>query len=70
MFMALERMHWSEIIPTLGRLHLGEIVDVTIGMAACEACSAAWNFGYQVKPRKTLFQLVGYRTFRMLALNT
>jgi hypothetical protein len=32
----------------IGRATLGGNFDVTNGRAACEACSAAWNFGYQL----------------------
>jgi hypothetical protein len=31
--------------PTSGLVNLGEIFNVTIGRAACKACSATWNFG-------------------------
>jgi hypothetical protein len=43
--------------PTLGGLHRGEIFNVTIGRAACEACSATWNLStnsaFALGPRKT-----------------
>jgi hypothetical protein len=43
--------------PTLGGLHLDKIFNVTIGRAACEACSATWildtNSAFVLGPRKT-----------------
>jgi hypothetical protein len=31
--------------PTSGGLHKGEVSDVTIWRAACEACSVTWKLG-------------------------
>jgi hypothetical protein len=46
-----------------------EIVNVAIGRAACEACSAMWNFGtnstFDLGPRRTLTELTGRRNFRI-----
>jgi hypothetical protein len=46
---------------------LGRIFNGTLGRAACEACSGTqhllWDKG---KRRKTLIELAGRRTFRML----
>jgi hypothetical protein len=40
---------------------------ITIGRAACEACSATWNLGtnpaFALGPGKTLIELAGRRTF-------
>jgi hypothetical protein len=42
---------------TLGRLHWGELLNVTIGRAICETCSATWNLdtnsAFTLGPRKT-----------------
>jgi hypothetical protein len=43
-----EGQHYGEISTNIGRATLGRNFDLTIGRAACEACSATWNFGYQL----------------------
>jgi hypothetical protein len=43
-----EGLHYGEIWTNIGRATLGRNFDVTIGRAACEACSATWNFGYKL----------------------
>jgi hypothetical protein len=47
--------------PTSGLIHYCEIFYVTIGRAACEACSATWNLGtnsaFALWPRKTTEKL-------------
>jgi hypothetical protein len=47
---------------TLGGLYYGEMFNVTIGRAACEACGATWNMGtnlaFALGPRKTTEYLV------------
>jgi hypothetical protein len=54
------------------RAILGRNFKLTIEKAAWEACSATWNLGTNSafalepgKPRKTLIELAGRRTFRM-----
>jgi hypothetical protein len=58
--------------PTSGGVHKGEILYVTFGRTACEACSATWNFGtssaFALGPSKlteNLIDLAGRRTLRM-----
>jgi hypothetical protein len=43
-----ERLHYGEISTNIGRATLGRNFDITNWRAACEACSATWNFGYQL----------------------
>jgi hypothetical protein len=44
-----------KFLSTIGRATLGRNVDVSIGRAACEACSAKWNMStnsaFAVRPR-------------------
>jgi hypothetical protein len=48
---------WTNFKLTLGGVHSGEIFNVTIRRAACEACSPTWNLGtdsaFALGPRKT-----------------
>jgi hypothetical protein len=66
--MELEGLHWNEIYSDIRRATLGRNFNITIGRAACEACSATWNLGtnsaFAQGPRKTLIELPGRRTFR------
>jgi hypothetical protein len=55
--MTLEALRYSDICSNIGRATLERNFDVTIGWAACEAWSAAWNFGinsaFALGPTKT-----------------
>jgi hypothetical protein len=43
-----EGLHYHEISTNIGRATLRQNFDVTNGRAAFEACSATWNFRYQL----------------------
>jgi hypothetical protein len=43
--MTLEALHYSDIWSNIGKATLQRNIDVTIGWAACEASSVAWNLG-------------------------
>jgi hypothetical protein len=68
----IQGLHYSEIWSNIGRATLGRKFDVAIWRAACEARSAMRNLGTNSdliwgrgKPRKTVSDLAGCRTFRM-----
>jgi hypothetical protein len=44
-YMALEELHYSEILTNIRRAILGLNFGVTNGKSACEACIARWNLG-------------------------
>jgi hypothetical protein len=57
MLLELEGLHWNGILSDIRRATLGRNFNVTVGRAACEACSATWNLGtnsaFALWPRKT-----------------